>query len=580
MHLPTEKGNPWTKSRILMLLCGSACLGISFGLFGLLVKNSSRSNTAPLNPDGLCPVFNKLNALEYDFNLTTIDTILHSSDFRKSSIKKISGAVQVPTEVLNTLIDPSEVDTIEELLEIEPSWGQFLKLHDYLEKTFPLVHKHLKLEKVNKLALVYTWEGSNKDKKPLLLAAHQDVVPVQTSTLDQWKFPPFQGEYEDGFLYGRGASDCKNLLLGLFETAELLLNEGQFKPERTIVFAFGYDEETAGQGAVHISKHLKKRYGSDSFIQIFDEGDSGFDDVEGVKVISPNVGEKGHLDSTVELFTPGGHSSVPPDHTSVGILAKLISNIEDVQFESLITNVNPTLNYLQCVAEHSKSIPESLKSNILRAHLDQKANQKVIEYLSETPEGKYKITTSQAVDIFFGGFVPNALPEEASFLLNLRIAVEESVESTSRKILDQILEISNRFDLGVIFQGETLVKPTKKGYFNYTLSGELEPAPVTPINGGSWDVYSGALRYLYEDLIFPKQKGEFIVAPSILIGNTDTKSYWDLSRNIFRFSPGIPGSSNIHSVDENLIFDNHLQIIAFYYYYIQVIDGLSDLEFD
>lgn len=76
--------------------------------------------------------------------------------------------------------------------------------YDYFEKTFPNIHKHLKLEKVNELGLLYTWEGSDPDLKPLLLMAHQDVVPVNNETLSSWKFPPFSGHYdpETDFVWG------------------------------------------------------------------------------------------------------------------------------------------------------------------------------------------------------------------------------------------------------------------------------------------------------------------------------------------------------------------------------------------
>ncbi|KAF7999535.1 hypothetical protein HF325_006211 [Metschnikowia pulcherrima] len=81
-----------------------------------------------------------------------------------------------------------------------------------------------------------------------MLTAHYDVVPVQPETLNQWTFPPFDGAYDGRYVYGRGVSDCKDLLVGLLETVELLLSEDRFAPQRTIVLAFGYDEEAAGRG--------------------------------------------------------------------------------------------------------------------------------------------------------------------------------------------------------------------------------------------------------------------------------------------------------------------------------------------
>lgn len=528
------------------------------------------------NPDSLCPLVDKLDPSEYMYESDTLDKILHDSKFRNESMERLLGSVRYPTQIYDEMINPNSAKTLDELYKLEPKWAEFEKFHGFLERTFPLVHKHLKLEKINKFALVYTWKGST-DKKPLLLTAHYDVVPVQTETVKQWKYPPFEGGFDGKYLYGRGVSDCKDLLIGLLETVELLLSEGKFEPERTVILGFGYDEEAQGTGAEEISKHLLERYGEDSIYQIIDEGTSGFETIEGTKFILPGTGEKGYLDSIIELYTPGGHSSVPPKHTSIGLLSKLISKIEDVEFESIISNSNPVLNQLQCVAEHSPTVSKELKSNIMRAHFDQGANQKVLEYLSQDLAPKYLVTTSQAVDIIQGGVKSNALPEHVSVLINHRIAVEEDVASTGQKVLDQILDFAGKYDLGVVYNNREILKETASGYFNYTHGTPLEPSPLTPVGDEIWNIFGGSLRYLYEELVFPGQNETYVFSPFLDAGNTDTKSYWDLTRNIFRYAPGIPTpDTNIHSVNEKLEFEGHLYIVAFYYYYLQVVDQLPE----
>ncbi len=63
----------------------------------------------------------------------------------------------------------------------------------------------------------------------------------------------------DGIVWGRGTLDIKNQLIGIMEAAEELLKQG-FRPERTIHFAFGHDEETGGvNGAAVLGKLLKER---------------------------------------------------------------------------------------------------------------------------------------------------------------------------------------------------------------------------------------------------------------------------------------------------------------------------------
>lgn len=592
LELPLHsKGKSSSRKKVYSLFIGINFILILCTLFSYGSDKSKPIKTSidvfrtfmqePHEPNSLCPIVPKIDPSDVLHNPDTINYILSDKSFHTSVRKKLLNAVKIPTEIFDGMENPQSVKSLKELYELDPRWKPFEKFHDYLEKTYPLVHKHLQLKKINKFGLVYTWKGKDTSKKPIMLTAHQDVVPVPHETIDQWTFPPFEGGFDGKYLYGRGVSDCKNLLIALMGTIELLLEEDKFKPQRTIILAFGYDEEAAGKGAEEISEYLVNKYGSDSILQIIDEGDEGYQDIEGVKLILPATGEKGHLNSVIDLFTPGGHLSVPPKHTSIGIMSQLITKIEDKEFSPILTNNNPVLGQLYCLAEHSKILNKSIKRDILKAQIDQNANQRVVEYLSKDAETKYLITTSQAVDIIEGGVKSNALPEHVSVVVNSRIAVEENVNTVVSKLKADISTIADKFNLGLIIDNQEIIEPTEHGYFNYSLIESLEPAPVSPINGESWNIFGGSLRYLYEDLIFPDSNDTFIVAPFLSTGNTDTKSYWDLTRNIYRYQPSIATkNSNIHSIDEKLDFEGHFHIIAFYYYYLQLVDGKDDKLFE
>lgn len=592
LELPLHsKGKSSSRKKVYSLFIGINFILILCTLFSYGSDKSKPIKTSidvfrtfmqePHEPNSLCPIVPKIDPSDVLHNPDTINYILSDKSFHTSVRKKLLNAVKIPTEIFDGMENPQSAKSLKELYELDPRWKPFEKFHDYLEKTYPLVHKHLQLKKINKFGLVYTWKGNDTSKKPIMLTAHQDVVPVPHETIDQWTFPPFEGGFDGKYLYGRGVSDCKNLLIALMGTIELLLEEDKFKPQRTIILAFGYDEEAAGKGAEEISDYLVNKYGPDSILQIIDEGDEGYQEIEGVKLVLPATGEKGHLNSVIDLFTPGGHLSVPPKHTSIGIMSQLITEIEDKEFSPILTNNNPVLGQLYCLAEHSKILNKSIKGDILKAQIDQNANQRVVEYLSKDAETKYLITTSQAVDIIEGGVKSNALPEHVSVVVNSRIAVEENVNTVVSKLKADILTIADKFNLGLIIDNQEIIEPTEHGYFNYSLIESLEPAPVSPINGESWNIFGGSLRYLYEDLIFPDSNDTFIVAPFLSTGNTDTKSYWDLTRNIYRYQPSIATkNSNIHSIDEKLDFEGHFHIIAFYYYYLQLVDGKDDKLFE
>lgn len=84
---------------------------------------------------------------------------------------------------------------------------------------FRLVHssKLVKLEMVNELSLLYYIEGNDKSLKPYLLMSHLDVVPVET---DKWDVPPFDGVIKDGYIYGRGALDLKDVVMVKFSDSK------------------------------------------------------------------------------------------------------------------------------------------------------------------------------------------------------------------------------------------------------------------------------------------------------------------------------------------------------------------------
>lgn len=206
---------------------------------------------------------------------------LSTPAFEKDSIARLSGAVQIPTESYDDLGEIGK----------DKRWDAFYPLHDYLKATFPRIHEKLKVEKVNTFGLLYTWQGSEEARKPLVLMAHQDVVPVDKNTVDSWTYPPYSGHFDGTNIWGRGASDCKNSLIGILETVELLL-DADYKPKRTIVLSFGFDEESSGgEGAGHLSKFLHERYGDDGVAAIVDEG-MGYTEAFGRGYAVPGVAEK------------------------------------------------------------------------------------------------------------------------------------------------------------------------------------------------------------------------------------------------------------------------------------------------
>ena len=135
----------------------------------------------------------------------------------------------------------------------------WIDLEAALRARYPTVFAKMTMEKVLTHAMLMTWTGTDASLPPVILMAHQDVVPIAPGSEKNWTHPPFSGAIADGYVWGRGSWDDKGNLMAQMEAVEALLASG-YQPERTIYLAYGADEEVAGlRGAAHIAALLKER---------------------------------------------------------------------------------------------------------------------------------------------------------------------------------------------------------------------------------------------------------------------------------------------------------------------------------
>lgn len=475
-----------------------------------------------------------------------------SEGFFDKSLKRMQGAVQIPTESFDDMGKVGEDDR----------WNVFAEFHDYLEKTFPFVYEKLEVKPINTWGLLIEWKGKDESLKPYLFMGHQDVVPVLKVTESRWKYPPYSAEYDGRFIWGRGATDCKNVVIGVLEAFETLLSK-DYKPERTMMAGFGFDEEISGwQGAFYIAKHLEDTKGKDSFELIIDEGGLGIKEMYGAMFVLPGVGEKGYHDIKITVETAGGHSSVPPDHSGIGILSQIVSAIEAKPYSPELTPTNPYFTTLQCSAEYGPSMSSWLRKTIQNSLKSKGAAKKVADYLANDDIYKrYLMQTSQAIDLISGGVKINALPEKVYAVINHRIAVESRTKDV-RKNLRALIEeqILKKFSMSLNAWGDVSGNTSASAVGQIILEDfdePLEPAPVSPFDTEAYKTFTGTIKQSFGE--------DYIVAPSLMTGNTDTKYYWDLSRNIYRFSPvRDEGRANAHTVDERVGMKEHIEGVKFY----------------
>jgi carboxypeptidase PM20D1 len=409
--------------------------------------------------------------------------------------------------------------------------AQFNGLHRFLKTSFPLIDSLLTLEKINNYSLLYKWQGSNPTLKPILLMAHQDVVPVDPLTLPGWAHPPFDGVIKDGFVFGRGALDIKSGITGEMEAVEYLLREG-FKPERTVYLAYGHDEEIGGkEGAYQIAKHLQQQNVQLEFV--IDEGGSIISGiVPGVEkpVAIIGIAEKGYVSLELTVEEEGGHSSMPPKQTAIGILSAAIAKLETHPFPTkmdgpgsvMFEYIGPEMAFGMRLVFANRW----LFGPVIESQLDKKNSTRATMH------------TTTAATIFKSGEKENVLPIKASAVINFRIMPGDSIQG----VINFVKQVLN----------DERIKIAKTNEF-----GD-EPSFVSDTESESFKTVQKTTHQIFPDVL---------VAPYLVLGATDSKHYKNLTKNIFRFNPTRLEDADlkrIHGTDERVSIESYKGTISFY----------------
>ena len=414
--------------------------------------------------------------------------------------------------------------------------SEFEGFHAFLARSFPRMQSALRRELINGYSLIYQWSGTEPSLKPVLVMAHQDVVPVDPASADKWLQPPFGGVVADGFIWGRGTLDDKGAVMALHEAAEALLAQG-FRPKRTVYFAFGHDEEVGGRdGSAKIAEWLSAQ--GIRLESVLDEGQvvtegivPGFD--KPVALIG--IAEKGYLSVELVVEAEGGHSSMPPPHTAVGILSAAIARLEDSQFAATISD--PVRSQFAFLGPEQGWFRRVLFSNLwLFAPL-------VKWQMEKAPSTNAMLRTTIAPTMLEGSIKENVLPMRARGVVNFRLLPGMSSEEAIRRVMAIV--------------GDPRVRIAATG------TSRSEPSPVSSTDSDSFRKLHRAVKATFQDAV---------VAPSLVLGATDTRHFIAISDDLFRFLPARLGREDLkryHGVNERIGIDNYGEFVRFYMRYLR-----------
>ena len=256
--------------------------------------------------------------------------------------------------------------------------------------------------------LIGRWRGTDPKAKPLVISGHMDVVEAKPA---DWQRDPFTPVVENGYLFGRGASDMK--LDGTMAIAALIeLKRSGYKPKRDIVIEFSGDEETTMKTSGIIADKLS----SADIVLNIDGGGGLLDEKSGEPVLWTWQGaEKTYADFELTVTNPGGHSSAPRKANAINQLSAALVRIGDYQFKPEVSDL--TRAYFVEAAKYE----DAETAAAMRAFAADPTDKAAIATLTANPATIGKIGTTCVSTMVNGGHAINALPQRATANINCRI---------------------------------------------------------------------------------------------------------------------------------------------------------------
>jgi acetylornithine deacetylase/succinyl-diaminopimelate desuccinylase-like protein len=359
-------------------------------------------------------------------------------------------------------------------------------------------------------SLVARIEGTNRDRPALLVHGHLDVVPADPS---EWSVHPFSGEERDGYIWGRGAVDMKDMDAMTLALVRDWARTG-VQPDRDIVLAFVADEEAGGRKGAH--------YLVDSHADLFEGCTEAISEVGGfsitvrddLRLYLVQTAEKGLAWMKLTAGGRPGHGSFVHDDNAVTRLAEAVSRIGSTRLPTVLTP--PMRQFLDEVSdaygiEIDPDQPEAALarlgsiSRMVGAALRNTANPTMLD----------------------AGYKANVIPGTASATIDGRFLYGQ--EEAFEQQLDELL-------------GEGVTRE----WITY------DQAVETTFDGPSVDLMIEALQ--------AEDPGARAV-PFTMSGGTDAKSFETLGMRCFGFSPlklpaDLDFASLFHGIDERIAVDS------------------------
>jgi len=278
----------------------------------------------------------------------------------------------------------------------------------------------------NRVNVVAKVEGADQSRPGLVLHGHIDVVPANAA---DWSVDPFSGVIKDGFIWGRGAVDMKDMDAMILATVRMWQRIG-YKPPRNILLAFFADEEAGSNyGSRWLVKHRP---------EIFDGYSEAVSEVGGFSVTITGehrlylieAAQKGIQWMKLTAKGTAGHGSFINRNNAVTKVADAVARIGAYEWPQLETKTSNV--FFRKIAELTgdKYDPKNVKP--LLHHLGD-----AVKMLGATISNTANPTMLEA------GYKVNVIPQSASAMVDGRFLPghENQLQETVKKLAGDEIEI-------------------------------------------------------------------------------------------------------------------------------------------
>jgi acetylornithine deacetylase/succinyl-diaminopimelate desuccinylase-like protein len=361
----------------------------------------------------------------------------------------------------------------------------------------------------NRVNVVAKIEGSDKSRPGLVLHGHIDVVPANA---DDWSVDPFSGEIKDGFIWGRGAVDMKDMDAMILATVRMWQRVG-YKPPRNILLAFFADEEAGSDyGSRWLVKNRPELF--DGYSEAVSEvGGFSLTITGGHRLYLVEAAQKGINWMKLSAKGTAGHGSFINPDNAVTKVADAVSRIGNYEWPQLETKTSGLL--FRKIAQLTGDKYDQKNVKPLLKHLGG-----AVKMLGATISNTANPTMLEA------GYKVNVIPQSASAVVDGRFlpGYEDQLQETIKRLAGDDIEVE---------------MITRDIALEVEFAGPLVDAMCKAITG---------------------EDKEGIPVPYLMSGGTDNKALSDLGIIGYGFSPlKLPENLDFfalfHGVDERVPID-------------------------